>query len=112
MNTIKFSNEYPKLWNQTQAKLIDVSSIYPEEIKEDLIEYDTKSVNGKYYELPKTKMIQLTFIGEKRIPFCTIRRWTADKEVYYSGAVGEIFEIVRTWESTKPSSLTERKSNE
>ena len=36
------------------------------------------------------KYIQLVFIGDKRIPFCTIRpAWPE----YYESAIGEVFEI-------------------
>lgn len=101
MKKIKFSKEYPKLWKQVMAKLIDVQNIYEDAISLDLKEYDTKAEDGSYYELPKGKLLQLTFIGEKRIPFCTIRRWTQEKEFYYSNSIGEMFEIERICKNQK-----------
>ena len=95
MNRIKFSENYPKLWNQTRAVLLNVLLIEKEEfpLNKDLIEYDTKNCNGTYYSLPKTKYIQLIFLGNKRIPFCTIRRWTPLKYEYYFGQQKLDFEI-------------------
>ena len=73
MNKIKFSKKYPKLWEQTTAELLAVKDItIDENINRDLLEYDTKADDGSYYELKKGKYIQLIFLGNKNIPFCTI----------------------------------------
>lgn len=101
MNTIKFSHEYPKLWGQFTGKLIYVEQFNPEkEMREmeieELIEYDTKTSDGEYYELPTGDLIQLVFIGECRIPFCTLRRYTPQKYKYYKSKVGQVFKVVRT----------------
>ena len=95
MKTIKFSHNYPKLWNQTDAKLIGVTILPLDfQLDKDLIEYDTKTSNGEYYKLPKaTMLIQLIFIGNKLIPFCTLRRYTPEKERYYMQSIGEKFSI-------------------
>ena len=62
-NIIKFSKKYPKLWGQNQAKLIAVEDInIDENTNRDLIEYDTKALDGSYYELKKGKYIQLIYI--------------------------------------------------
>lgn len=90
---IKFSSDYPKLWNQRYARLIKVMEIDDTDINEDLIEYDTKNCNGKYYELPKGKKILLLFLGEKKIPFCTIRRSYPQKLDYYKSKEGALFDI-------------------
>lgn len=105
MNKIKFSKIYPKLWGQTQAKLIAVEDItIDENTDKDLIEYDTKASDGSYYKLNKGKYIQLIFLGNKNIPFCTIRskygasapflRDYIDKTEYYKSKIGEMFDIV------------------
>ncbi len=93
MNKIKFSHNYPKLWNQETAYLIKVRVIVSESLNKDLIEYDTKTSDGKYYELPKGRLIQLFFIGNVSIPFCTIRRYTPEKLLYYLDLVNTTFKI-------------------
>jgi len=97
MNQIKFSHNYPKLWNQQLAvlesvkKLVAGSTLHP-----DLIEYDTKTSGGKYYKLPQTGfLIQLIFWGNKGIPFCTLRRHTPRKEEYYRSKIGQRFELIK-----------------
>ncbi len=94
MATIKFSHDYPKLWGQNKAELIEVVIISQNEILDkDLIEYDTKNSKGDYYQLPNDDLIQLVFVGNKRIPFCTLRRFTREKYNYYKNLIGELFEI-------------------
>ena len=97
-NEIKFSKNYPKLWGQTSAKLIAVEDInIDENTNKDLLEYDTKADDGSYYELKKGKYIQLIFLGNKNIPFCTIRsaytKQYGNKKEYYQSKVGEVFYI-------------------
>jgi len=47
-----------------------------------------------YYHLPnKGQLIQLTFIGNKNIPFCTLRRFTPAKLRYYTDMLYRIFTI-------------------
>ena len=98
MNKIKFSKRYPKLWGQNQAKLIAVEDInIDENTNKDLLEYDTKALDGSYYELKKGKYIQLIFLGNKNIPFCTIRSSygrMGNKKEYYQSKIGELFQIV------------------
>jgi hypothetical protein len=92
---IKFSHNYPKLWGQKKAELIGVRILNAQAINKDLIEYDTKTSEGEYYELPKKgELIQLVFVGDKDIPFCTLRRYTEVKYLYYSENVGNTFDIV------------------
>ena len=96
MERIKFSHDYPKLWGQTTAKLIGIEFIEPKDfpLNQDLLDYDTKTNEGEYYPLPKGKYLQLVFLGNKKIPFCTIRRWTTTKDEYYVKQIGKEFEIV------------------
>ena len=98
MRQIKFSHDYPKLWGQKTATLVyvDVLDLENELSMEDinqLLEYDTKDCNGNYYELPIGDLIQLVFVGNKKIPFCTLRRYTKEKWEYYKGCIGEYFEV-------------------
>ena len=44
MKTIKFSHDYPKLWGQKKAMLIDVNALpedYWMDMPDNLVEYDT-----------------------------------------------------------------------
>ena len=96
--TIKFSSDYPKLHGQTSAILIAVKPIrIDKDTPKELIEYDTKKSDGTYYNLKTGNYIQLIFIGNLGIPFCTIRskrnRYAEDKEAYYSQFIGENFTI-------------------
>lgn len=78
-NIIGFSHDYVKLHGQTHGtlisvKLVDVDKEFPP--KEGL-EYDTeytdlKDING-YYVLDNGRYVQLTFMGNKEIPFTTYR---------------------------------------
>jgi hypothetical protein len=112
MKEIKFSHKYPKLWGQQKAELIAVRIINAQAvaINKDLLEYDTKySVYKKsedlihyisfqqfeYYKLPEEgHLIQLIFVGDKDIPFCTLREYTDKKYDYYKNSIGDIFKIV------------------
>ena len=44
-------------------------------------------------KLPKGKLIQLFFIGNECIPFCTIRSYTPEKFLYYHGWLHTTFKI-------------------
>jgi len=91
---IKFSSIYPKLWGQKKARLVYVQVLDGKKLSRDLIEYDTKKYDGTYYELPKTRLIQLVFIGDKNIPFCTLRKYSKWKEEYYRNNINKVFDIV------------------
>ena len=95
MNRITFSHDYTKLWGQKRAKLLAVLPLsIPDDMNPALKEYDTKTVDGEYYPLSDGEYLQLIFIGEFGIPFCTIRRMTYEKVEYYNGQVGQWFSIV------------------
>jgi hypothetical protein len=94
---IKFSSNYPKLWEQEEGKLIYVGLVgedkYEIELGSKLSEYDTKKSDGTYYPLPMGVLIQLVFLGSEGIPFCTLRRFYPRKFDYYSSKIGEWFKI-------------------
>ncbi len=93
IKSIKFSSNYPKLHNQTEGRLVSVKIIDYSDLTKEIIEYDTKNIKGEYYPLPKTTLIHLTFIGNKLIPFCTIRRYTVQKYNYYRQSLHEYFSL-------------------
>lgn len=94
MKTIRFSHDYPKLHGQTSAELLAVRPIWIDRFTpKELIAYDT-SYDGGNYPLPRGHYIQLIFLGDLRIPFCTIRKAYPQQKVdYYNGSVGDVFAI-------------------
>ena len=101
MTTIKFSHTYLKLWEQKKGELIAVRILDARSVavNKALLDYDTMYFddlgNPEYYELSKEgKLIQLIFIGNFEIPFCTLRRYTKEKFEYYQNNIGEVFNIV------------------
>lgn len=122
MNKIKFSHHYPKIWAQKTAKLLAVEVFKTKDLFGEhplLWFYDTafcknykcgewfvsgvcwgKCQKGDYgnYDVPAGKLLQLVFLGENRIPFCTLRRWTGKKEKYYRDLIRQEFEIdIQEW---------------
>ena len=97
---IKFSHKYKKVWNQTEAQLIDVRLRDATKLCKDLILYDTTYTNQQdgfeaSYPLPKTGLlIQLTFMGDKAIPFCTLRPHNPEKWQYYNSLLHKQFQVV------------------
>lgn len=111
MLKIRFSKEYRKLHGQTSAKLIAVERHYINMNLPvtwgDLIEYDTTAVDGTRYELKTGHYLLLVFLGNKLIPFTTIRsdkpamNGLKSKYEYYSEKIGQDFVIVRSWEENE-----------
>ena len=103
MNTIKFSHNYPKLHGQTGAVLLAVVPIrIDRNTPKELLEYDTTyyesvSLGGsvvRHFPLPTGDYIQLIFLGNLGIPFCTIRKaWPKQKVEHYNSKIGETFAI-------------------
>ena len=76
MNKIRFSKEYIKLHGQTTATLLAVQKYYIDTSKatwSDLLEYDTTAEDGTRYEIKTGHYLVLVFLGNKLIPFTTIR---------------------------------------
>jgi len=97
---IKFSSDYPKLHGQTLAELLAVKDIrIDKDTPKELLEYDTRKSDGTYFGLKDGDCIQLVFLGNLGIPFCTIRSkrnaYTEDKGAYYRQFIGQVFEIRR-----------------
>ncbi|MGN0845255.1 MAG: hypothetical protein ACI4QT_08575 [Kiritimatiellia bacterium] len=94
MNRIKFSHNYPKLHGQTSAKLLAVEPLKIDaNTPRELISYDT-AYEGGHYPLRSGEYIQLIFLGNLRIPFCTIRpAYPPSKVIYYRNNVGRMFAV-------------------
>ena len=108
MNRIGFSKEYCKLHHQTSAELLAVRrlEINAENPHTELLDYDTIAEDGTRYEIKDGHWLQLVFLGDKGIPFCTIRNdkpaldGMKSKYDYYNEKIGERFEIVRKLEAS------------
>ena len=94
MPEIKFNDEYPKLCGQRTAELILIRVVNKAHMSRNLVEYDTKKSDDSYYILPDGELIQLFFIGNLGIPFCTMRRYTKEKYDEYESLLGNIFDMV------------------
>lgn len=96
MTTIKFAKNFLKLHGQTSAelvavRLVDTALMSPADFDE-LYNYDCKADDGSYYPLNKDKTYtQLIFIGNKNIPFATLRN--KDKYMDYIDMIGHTFNI-------------------
>lgn len=97
---IRFSHDYVKLHDQHHARLLATFTINigKERLESDpLLLYDTLTVEGKRFRLGTGQHVLLLFLGDKGIPFTTIRprrnRQGMDKLTYYHDLIGEDFEI-------------------
>lgn len=98
MNKIKFSHQYYKLQCQGDtARLIAVIPyLIDRNTPKDFIGYDTWIFPDGHYELKQGEYVLLLFLGASGV-FTTIRQRKGrygDKLEYYSGKIGEMFEIV------------------
>jgi hypothetical protein len=67
------------------------------DLRDEFIEYDTRyeTADGwKYFELPNGMCLVLTFIGDKLIPFTTVRRGNSASELKYRALRWQPFTIV------------------
>ena len=92
--SIKFSHQYDKLHRQTAGKLLFVSKTEKDKLYSDLIDYDTKANGIIVYKLPDKELILLIFVGNKGIPFSTIRLFTEKKFAYYTSLKNHNFNII------------------
>ena len=96
MNTIKFAKQLLKLHGQTSAelvavRLVDTALMSPADFDE-LYNYDCKADDGSYYPLDNNKTYtQLIFIGNKNIPFTTLRN--KNKYLDYVKQIGWVFSV-------------------
>ena len=91
MKEIKFNHNYKKLHNQTYGTLIKMTAHLGCMLHKDFIKYDT---DGKYKIEEKEKYLCLYFIGNKKIPFTTLRKCNKANIYKYVGCEGENFKIV------------------
>jgi hypothetical protein len=96
---IKVSHPFSKLRYQTKARLVYMTVVDAESLHRDFIEYDSLyypyGFHPKYSQIPSAgKVIVLYLIGNKMIPFSSIRKHTPEKELFYRSLLGKILTIV------------------
>ena len=98
MKIIKFKDNYPKLHNQTSAKLVFVLSI-PEKLLRkvfnDLWMDDTLCRDGKNrlsYQVGQ-RFLLLLFLGDKNILFTTLRTDNEENRAKYFNSIGAEFKL-------------------
>jgi hypothetical protein len=93
---IKFDDQYPKLHGQTVAQLLSVREVGSQELCPEFLTYDTTLADGTRRIMSNTypKMV-LTFLGNKHIPFSTLRTIHSVEEfAFYENALGDYFDII------------------
>lgn len=114
---IKFAHNFFKLYGQTHATLLDVELVSPGDLSPDMVYMDTlyyadEQVDGqpegvihkvsRNYDLPKKgTMILLTFKGNRKIPFSTLRSFRDRDKKEYDERVGNEYDIVIESEQQK-----------
>ena len=99
MKEIKFKHQFLKLVGQENAYLVSVRHLsIPKDSNKDLLDYDTVYTIGgkiKRVSLKDGDYIQLIFVGNKHIPFCTLRKNDEPhKFESYASSIGDKFKIV------------------
>lgn len=99
MRAIKFSHRYKKMpigVEYLKTWIQSVIVIDYKDLTEDQIKQDTETIDGKFYQLPQTRLINIilwseTIHGGKS--WGTMRRWTSEKWDYYKHLVGQQVQI-------------------
>ena len=93
MITIKFSHRYKKMpLFFVGSKLLSASPLHYKDLSEEYIKQDTETIEGKFYKLPRTMLIELRFDTKGHL-WGTLRRYTPRKLTYYQAHIGEEVEI-------------------
>lgn len=98
LKEIYFSNNYPKIHSQKQARLVLVLQEIPGEMLRknffDLMMYDTERDDGLYCGIKEDEeYMLLLFVGEKNIMFSTLRKQNQENVELYAESIGELFSI-------------------
>lgn len=88
---INFDHNYKKLHNQTKAVLIQTAILKGVNIPKEFIKYDT---DNKYELKENEDYLYLVFVGDKMIPFTTVRKLNIENVKKYVGYEGDYFYIV------------------
>ena len=91
MKQIIFNHNFKKLHNQKKAVLVQAAIIKGINIHKEFSYYDT----DKKYKINKNEdYLFLIFVGDKMIPFATVRKLNIENVKKYVGYEGDYFDIV------------------
>lgn len=98
LKEIKFDNNYPKLHNQKEARLLMVIQDVSGELLNNefyhLMKFDSLRDDGLLYNIkPEETYMLLLFVGDKNIMFPTLRKQNEENAILYAESVGEFFTI-------------------
>ncbi len=98
LKEVKFNNNFPKLHNQTTARLVMVIQMisgymllnqFP-----DFTAWDTKIKDVLYYDIkPEENYMLILFVGNKNIMFSILRKQNKENVELFAESVGELFKI-------------------
>jgi len=95
-NEILFDNNYPKLHNQTAARLVFVLEDIPGKLLltkyHGFMCYDCMRDDGLLYNInPDETYMLLLFVGNENIMFSTFRKQNKENVELYAESVGDVF---------------------
>ena len=94
---IKFSHLYEKMPPDFQvSRLLEIEIVRLEDLPEDFLNDDCRIVDGGYFPLPRKGKYIILWLESSimNLRWQTIRRWTIEKEKYYSSAIGKLVDCV------------------
>lgn len=99
MKQIIFNHNFKKLHNQKKAVLIQTATVKGENIQKEFVKYDADFL----FEFDKKETyLLLIFVGDKMIPFTTLRKLNIENVKEYIGYEGDYFDIVIQEKEEKP----------
>lgn len=96
---VKFTAPFVKIRRQTKAKLVCVSVVDSDALHPDFIEYDSLFYNDRLQprhmsmDFLSGKLLHLIFLGNKLIPFATVRPHTPSREKFYRSLLGKNVDV-------------------
>lgn len=98
IETIKFDNDYPKMYSQRAGRLLAVFNDLSGQLLlrkfPDLVSYDTLRDDGRYYAIkPEESYMLLMFEGDRGILFTTFRKQNAENADKYNSRIGCVFKF-------------------
>ena len=90
MKEIRFNRNYKKLHNQTEALLVKIIERQGKDLSEEFITFDT---DNQYPIQPNQYYFIMFFIGNKMIPFTTLRKYNNENMKNYNN-IGNVFKII------------------
>lgn len=94
MKELRFNKNYKKLFNQCKARLIDSKLVTLDQLNKDFIKYDTDCEEGGSFLFTEDLYLCLFFVGDKGIPFTTLRKFNEYNFRYYCDSEDTLFNVI------------------